>query len=175
MIILMGGLPGTGKSTLAKALATRTAGAVLGKDEIRAAIFSPAGFPQNDVEFSTEQDDFVMELMLQAAAFLLQRDPARKIFLDGRPFSHRYQIDRVLRCAEDSKQAWRILECVCSEESARKRLDVLPDPGHPATNRSFALYLEVKARFEPITYAKTIISTDRPLEDCVAQAIASLA
>ena len=40
MIVIMAGLPGTGKSTLARALAQRLAGAVLDKDEIRAALFA---------------------------------------------------------------------------------------------------------------------------------------
>ena len=43
-----------------------------------------------------------------------------------------------------------------------------PIPSHPAHNRTFALYLEVKARFEPITYPKTTINTDQPLEQCIA-------
>src|SRR5712671_1739286 len=148
MIILMAGLPGTGKSTVARVLAKETAGCVLSKDEIRAALFAP-----DDIEYSTTQDDFCMEIMLQAASFLLRKDPNRKIFLDGRTFSRRYQIDRVLQFADELAQPWTIIECTCSEESARRRLDVA-DPSHPANNRTFALYLEVKARFEPITYSK---------------------
>jgi len=169
MIILMAGLPGTGKTTLARELARRTQGALLGKDEIRAALFAP-----EDIEFSTEQDDFVMEIMLEAARFLLQKTPTRKIFLDGRPFSRRYQIDRVLKFARELAQPWTIIECTCSEESARRRLDLEPDPAHPAHNRTFALYLEVKARFEPITYPKTMISTDQPLAQCVEQALVAV-
>ncbi|HEX4544776.1 MAG TPA: AAA family ATPase, partial [Candidatus Acidoferrum sp.] len=92
----MAGFPGSGKTTLARELARRTQGALLSKDEIRAALFSP-----EDIEYSLKQDDFVMEIMLEAARFLLQKDPARKIFLDGRTFSRRYQIDRVLKFAED--------------------------------------------------------------------------
>ncbi len=167
MIILVAGLPGTGKTTLARALADRTGGCVLSKDEIRAALFSP-----EDIEYSTAQDDFCMEVMLQAARYLLQENPGRKIFLDGRTFSRRYQIDRVRTLAANLSQPWTILECTCSEESVRGRLE--NDPSHPARNRTFSLYLEVKAHFEPIGYQKTVIDTDQPLEECVRQAMAAL-
>jgi predicted kinase len=169
MIVLMAGLPGTGKTTLARELLRRTRGALLSKDEIRAALFSP-----EDIEYSVKQDDFVMEVMLDAARFLLQTIPARKIFLDGRPFSRRYQIDRVLALARELAQPWTIVECTCSDESARRRLDLEPDPSHPAQNRSFALYLEMKGRFEFISYPKTVISTDQPLEQCVQQVLSAL-
>jgi len=169
MIVLMAGLPGTGKTTLARELAQRTQGALLGKDEIRAALFSP-----EDIEYSVPQDDFVMEVMLDAARFLLQDSPTRKIFLDGRTFSRRYQIDRVIEFARELAQPFAIIECVCSDESARRRLDLKPDLTHPAHNRTFALYLEVKAHFEAITYPKTTISTDQPLEQCVEQGLAAV-
>jgi predicted kinase len=169
MIILMAGLPATGKTTLARELARRTQGALLSKDEIRAALFSP-----EDVEYAVKQDDFVMEVMLEAAGYILRKTPTRKVLLDGRTFSRRYQIDRVLQFARQLSQSWIIIECTCSEESARRRLHLEPDPSHPAHNRTFALYLELKARFEPITHPKTTISTDQPLENCVELALAAM-
>ena len=170
MIVLMAGLPGTGKSALAAALAERLSGTILSKDAIRHALFAP-----RDVEYSTEQDDFVMEIMLQAAERILQRDPHRYIFLDGRTFSRRYQLERVIACASRWNQPWRILECVCSAETARTRLQEEANAGaHPAGNRSFALYLEIKQRFEPIVQPKTVIDTDQPLVECVARSLAAL-
>lgn len=167
MLILMAGLPGTGKSTLSRALAAEINCTVLNKDDIRAALFSP-----DDIEYSTEQDEFCMRVMLKVAGYLFRKDPSRRVFLDGRTFSRRYQLDRATGYANALGQPWRILECVCSNKSARQRLE--NDPEHPAANRDFKLYLQVKARFEEITLPKTIIDTDQPLDSCIAIAKAAL-
>jgi predicted kinase len=170
MIVLLAGLPGTGKSTLARAVAERLDAAILSKDAIRHAIFAPP-----DVEYSTAQDDFILQVMLEAAAKLLRKRTHRIIFLDGRTFSRRYQIDQVLHAAKKLNQPWRILECVCSDETARARIETQSASGeHPAGNRSCDLYLDVKAHFEPIMLTKTVVDTDRPLEDCVNQAVQAL-
>jgi len=167
MIVLMAGLPGTGKTTLARELAARTSGRVLSKDEFRHAIFSP-----DEIEYSSAQDDFFLGIMLETAGFLLGRNSARAIFLDGRPFSRRYQIENVLAAAASLHQPWRILECVCSEETARCRLEADAAGGaHSAGNRDYSLYLAVKARFEAITLPKTVIDTDFALEVCVRNAL----
>jgi predicted kinase len=169
MIVLMAGLPGTGKSTLARELALRTSGRVLSKDEFRHAIFLP-----EEIEYSSAQDDFCLQVMLETAGYLLSRSPTRTIFLDGRPFSRRYQIENVLAVAASLHQPWRILECICSDVTARRRLSAEAH-GHPAGNRDYQLYLEVKSRFEAITHPKTLIDTEQSLEACVQQALAVLA
>ncbi|MGA8763409.1 MAG: ATP-binding protein [Candidatus Sulfotelmatobacter sp.] len=170
MIILVAGLPGSGKTTLARKLATRTSGLLLNKDEIRHALFAA-----EEIEYSSRQDDFCVQMMLQTAEYLLRQDLKRFVFLDGRPFSRRYQIEDVVNAVAALHQPWRILECVCSEETAKRRIkEQAAAREHPAGNRDFRLYLEVKARFEAISLPKSVIDTEQSLEVCVQEALAAL-
>jgi predicted kinase len=165
VLIVLAGLPGTGKSTLARAVADRIGGAVLNKDLIRPALFAPT-----DVEYSVQQDDFCMSVMLAAAGYLWRKDPGRAVFLDGRTFSREYQIRTAIHHAERLDLPWRIIECVCREETAKLRLKRdLTEGCHPAQNRDPALYDAVRAHFEPIRLEKLVVDTDRDIEECVRE------
>lgn len=156
----MAGLPGTGKSTLAREVAVRVAGMVLDKDLIRASVFSAKA-----IEYSTKQDDFVVQLMLDEAEYVLGVQPDRIIFLDGRPFSKKYQVDAMQRFAERIGAPWRIVECVCPEAVGLKRLKA--DRKHLAANRDAELYRKVKAGFQAIRKRKLVVRTTLTLENCV--------
>ena len=170
MIIILAGLPGSGKSTLAHELAKRIEATVLDKDGIRVALFAPA-----DIEYSTSQDDFVVGIMMQVAGYVVHRGKSRPIILDGRPFSRRYQLEQIIRFAEQIEEPWCILECVCSDETARLRLEQSANQqAHPAMNRDFNLYLRLKQQFEEITVSKTVIDTDQPLELCIEKSMSAL-
>lgn len=165
MLIAMAGLPGTGKSTLGRLLADACAAIVLDKDVIRAALI-----PMHMIEYSTRQDDFCMSIMFQVASYMIHNHPSLNIVLDGRTFSRRYQVAALEQLARELAVPLKIIECICSDETARQRLEHTGRVGkrHVAANRSYPLYLSIKARFEPIREPKLVVNTDDSLVQCLA-------
>jgi predicted kinase len=151
--VLFAGLPGTGKSTLARVMAERLGAAVFDKDRVRGALF-----PGELTDFSTEQDQLCLRAMVEAAVYLTERRRTKYIFFDGRPFSKQAQIEEVLRAAEGAGARWRILHLTCADAVAEGRL-AAHDPSHPAQNRDPALYRRIKQGFEPILQAKLEVDT----------------
>ena len=162
--VLLAGLPGTGKSTLARALANRLNGAVLDKDKVRAALF-----PGAMTDYTREQDDLCVQAMLAAASYLTERQRVEFVFIDGRTFSKRDQINEVVQAAERAGARWRILHVTCSDAVAEARLS-RSDGENPAKNRNVALYRRVKESFELITYPKMDVDTTEGV-DAVVEAV----
>jgi predicted kinase len=151
--VLFAGLPGTGKSTLARAIAERLGAAVLDKDRVRGALF-----PGALTDYTAQQDELCMRAMLEAAAYLTERERVEYIFFDGRTFSQRGQIEDVLLATARAGAGWRIVHVKCADAVAEERL-ARSDPSHPAQNRDAALYRLIKQQFEPITQAKLEVDT----------------
>lgn len=168
MLILMVGLPGTGKSTLSRALVERFGGFVIDKDVIRPALFGPS-----QIDYTVEQDDFCQEVMLLTAEYLLKRHPELRVFLDGRPFSREYQRESVRKAAERIGTPFAAIECVVSEETALARIRRdLKSGTHLAANRTESLFFEKKRDFErePLNGPRVTVSSDQDLAKSIAAA-----
>jgi adenylylsulfate kinase len=168
MLIAMAGLPGTGKSTLAGLLAEELGAVVLNKDAVRAALF-----PRAVLDYSAAQDDLCMAAIYQAVALIRRSFPARPVILDGRTFLHAAQVRDLLALAASLSEAPLIVECVCADEVARDRLEQDQARGsHPAGNRTYALYLDLKKRAEPIAVPHVVLDTGKlSVEECVARVV----
>ena len=154
-IIAFAGLPGTGKTTLARRLAEQLGAVLLNKDELRAALFSPT-----DIEYSDRQNDFCMEVIYQLARYQLSHQPGRTIIIDGRTFSRKQQLDALMEAMRSIPHQLYVVHCRCSLEIAEAR--ILNDHGsHPARDRDAALVRRVAASFEGITMPHLVVDTGK--------------
>lgn len=156
MIIQMAGLPGVGKSTLARVLGTTLEAPVLDKDRVRHAMFG------NAVTYTREQDDLVYRMMLEATQHLLATEPNRSVVLDGRTCLRAYQVRQIRDFASALGHRLHIVECVCAPETAHRR--IASDSDHPAADRTRQLHERLAAEADPITHPKILVHTDGPLE-----------
>jgi predicted kinase len=156
-LVAFAGLPGTGKSTLARRVASELGAPLLDKDRVRDALFGP-----DHVAYTREQDDFVVEVLFRAIEHLLATSPPEFVVLDGRTFSKKEQVEALRGFARDRDLELKILECTCSPEAARARIE--PEDGirtHPAANRNFALHEALAAGADPIPEPKRVVPTER--------------
>ena len=152
-IIAFAGLPGTGKTTLAKRLADQLGAVLLNKDEIRAALFSPT-----DIEYSDRQNDFCMEVIYQLAKYHLSQHPERTVIIDGRTFSRKHQLDALIEAMQSVPHQLYVVHGHCPLEIAEAR--IMNDHGsHPARDRDAALLRRVAASFEEITVPHLVVDT----------------
>ena len=163
--VIMAGLPGTGKTALGEVLSQRLGGIVLSKDRVRAVLFPPGA-----IDYSDAQDDFCMSVVLQAAQRIAVAHKVPFIFLDGRTFSCRQQVQQAVEAAATARARMDILHLHCPDALALERIQRGSNT-HPAANRDAALYSQVQSHFEPLTLPKLDVDTSQPLAECVAQSL----
>ena len=168
MFVVMAGLPASGKSTIGKALQQALSGVLLDKDAVRAFLFAEY------TDYTRAQDDLCMDAIYNTACYLSSNHPNLHLILDGRTYSRRYQIEAVEQTAKRACASLKLIECVCSDASAEKRL-LNTSNSHPAKDRDFALYLRSKARSESIERRKLVLDTDQiSVAECTKTALAYL-
>lgn len=163
MIVLLTGLPGTGKSYLARNLASALGADVLDRDAVRDKIF-----PEHDLDYSPEQNELASQVTYRVAEYILSRDPARLIILDGRPFSRREQVEEVARLADEVGHRLRIVHCTAPEAVVRERLahDLSHGKNRDA-DRTVEKYLRIKRTFDPLVLPHLVVDTSQPIHQAV--------
>lgn len=136
------GLPGAGKSTLAKAVAERLPDVrVLDKDKVRHVLFEPC-------DYTSAERDVVFAAMLDAARYHLGRD--RIVIFDGLTFSRRAQVAAAEAVAQDAGAFAAVIVCDVPVEVAMERCEADAAEGdrHLAANRDGELVRRVAAEME---------------------------
>ncbi len=179
-LIVCCGLIGSGKSTVAQALASNLDGVVLGSDVIRKEL---AGLPPEArrVEpygtglYSREMTEQTYGALLERARSLLAA--GRTVVLDA-TFARRTQRNRARQLAAEAEVAVWCCWCRCPEEALRQRLrDRAVEHLGPSDAREELLEPFLAAFQPPEEWpAETLITveTEEPLARCVASVLERL-
>lgn len=163
-IIALAGLPGTGKSALAQALATELRAPVFDKDELRRALFG------QQVRYSSEQNDAAARASYGAAGAAL-RGGAATVVLDGRTYSRRIHVQELQQFARECGAELVLVECRCEPSIARERIEHDRKLGtHPAPDRTTELHDRLARDSEPID-AHLTLDTSRASAQTLARAL----
>jgi len=165
VIVAMAGLPASGKSTIAEALAQLLPGQVISKDEIRRELFS-----EDEIDYSQAQDAVCFDEMLRLTEETIARSPGGACaILDGRTFSRADDLEEVKELADRLEEPLYVIHCVCSDEEARKRIEAdIQTASHPAGNRNYGLYVEIKKRQEALPFPALHLNTELDLNACLS-------
>jgi len=154
MIILFRGLPGVGKSFLIKNLIQSINNTVIiNRDEIRIKLFSPPLYTEIEKQFVNENTLYNTKVELSKS---------HSVIIDGMTFARYNSIEPFHVLAYNNKIPIKIIECVCSKETALRRIlwDIEKNL-HPATDRDLSLYHKVNEYYENIDLPGLIINTEK--------------
>ena len=149
MIILICGLPGVGKSTLAKNLAPIIEATILSSDKIRKELF-------HNPTYSPFERKLVYNVMILLAKYL--NEVGRSCILDATFNREDSRIEIRERLRLSDKQ-FQIIECVCPEKDVISRLNSRKDDYSDAT---IAVYRKMKKIYESVKIEHIVVDTTLP-------------
>jgi aminoglycoside phosphotransferase family enzyme/predicted kinase len=165
LIISVGGLMGTGKSTLALAVSQALAGQTFHTDVVRKDSVCDAeplaGPPEQSYgqgNYVREKRELVYDEMIRRAAARLKETPT--IVLDG-TFSSAASRSKVAELARSSHANWLHVECGCSNAVSLNRLARRHRVGDPIGSEARPdLYAQQRREYDPPTSDEPVLSVD---------------
>lgn len=147
-LIMVCGLPGTGKTTVAKKIADSTKSFVFNTDVLRKELF-------DDPDYSKREKELVYNLLFEMAGKFLMT--AKNVVLDG-TFYKKELRERGEELAEKMKSDFHVVEVVCEEKTVKERL-VKRKGG--VSDADYGVYLKLKKQFEPIKGKHAVIESGK--------------
>ncbi len=174
LLLLVGGLPASGKSTLAQALASRLALVVLNSDVVRKRLAGLAPTARAWARYgaglysAAATEATYAALLAEARAWLARGYP---VALDA-TFRHAAHRAQAVALAEACGVPWLAVECVCPPAVARGRLAARDTAAETVSDADWAVYEQLAAAWEPWTELAParhlVVDTAEPLEQSVA-------
>ena len=162
MLIIVCGLPGSGKTTLARALSRRLKAVLLSSDAIRKGLFPKPSY--SDEEKRAVYDEMALRAGRELAS-------GKDVIADA-TFYKAWQREAFLSLAAEKGARSAMILCTLEEEHARVRLGRRRPGG--MSDADFGTYMKLKAEFEPIREGHLVIDTHTPLRERVEKTLSYL-
>ncbi|MDX1371160.1 MAG: AAA family ATPase [Nitrososphaeraceae archaeon] len=155
MIIIICGLPGTGKSFLANTLSKRINAVVLSTDKIRKELL-------HKPRYSLWERSLIYDLMYLIAKYL--NSAGINCILDG-TFNQQRSRDEVMKKLNLKKKDLFIIECTCPEDIIMSRL---MDRKNDFSDANPSIYFKMKQIYEKVVENHLTIDTSKSLQNNLA-------
>lgn len=161
MLILVAGLPGTGKSRISRELSSRLGAVHISSDMIRKEMLK-------ERTYSEEEKALVYGEMVSRVSASLSE--GKNVIADATFYKE--SLRRQMRqAAEKAGTDFFIVECTLPEEKVKERLSGRRGGGSEA---KFREYLIVKDAFEPIKEERIILDTSLPVDESIGTILRSV-
>jgi predicted kinase len=155
-LIVFAGLPGTGKSTLARTVARELRAVYLDKDTIKDCAIAVAR------ELKIERSPDLAGPLSYELLVVLARDNLTlglTVVLDS-PAGYRQFREKVSDLAKTHKASLKLIECICTDEALlRQRVEGRGRELPPYRARDWADYQSNRTRFEGLTERRLVVDT----------------
>ncbi|WP_135824023.1 AAA family ATPase [Halorussus ruber] len=155
-LVVVCGLPGVGKTTVAEDIAERLDGRLLRTDVIRKEILS-------DPDYTEEEARMVYRELFDRASDLVE--DGTSAVLDGTFKAESYR-DHAVAISESLDAPFRLVKVECAEEVVRERIAGREDDESDADFEIHRLYRE---QFEPISRSHVTVDNSEEMADTLRQ------
>jgi len=175
LVLIVGGLSGTGKTTLARAVASLFVAELIRSDVVRQELFpAPVGDPpgDRDIYSPAARQTAYEEVFARASQFHRQQV---SVVLDA-TFSQVAVLKQAAAVATDARAIVLAVECVCSPAVAQERIGCRLQQGDDASEATLAVWEQQRRTWEPWPdeIPQCRVDTEQPLTQQVDQVVAEL-
>jgi predicted kinase len=157
ILVLLSGLPGTGKSFLARRLTAALPFVVIESDRVRKVLFPQPRYTAEESRWVHRTCHALMDRLLRGGV---------RVIYDATNLVE-YHRELVYRSAREAGAKLVVVRTVAPEQVVRERLQNRPGREEVASDADWKIYRRMASRQEPIRHAHLVVDTTQGAEEAV--------